>query len=85
MWQSFIARLLRRDSGRDQVERPDPSALAEEFTVPVIARSGTTKQSSRFDWLKVPSLSRDWIATARFAHLAMTGWVISLGNSQLSN
>jgi hypothetical protein len=33
------------------------------------------KQSiSRFDKLKVPSPSRDWIATARFAHLAMTKW-----------
>jgi hypothetical protein len=31
-----------------------------------------TKQSSRFDMLKAPSLSRGWIATARFAHLAMT-------------
>ena len=28
----------------------------------VIARSEATKQSSHFDKLKVPSLSRDWIA-----------------------
>jgi hypothetical protein len=50
-----------------------------------MARSVATKQSSRFDkpydWLrvvskveplKVPSPSRDWIATARAAGLAMT-------------
>lgn len=35
----------------------------------------TTKQSGRFDGLKVPSLSRDWIATARHAVLAMTSQV----------
>jgi hypothetical protein len=39
---------------------------------PVMARSDTTKQSSCFDKLKVPSLSRDWIATGGFAALAMT-------------
>ncbi|HUG12141.1 MAG TPA: hypothetical protein VMM36_14070 [Opitutaceae bacterium] len=50
--------------------------------LPAIARSGATKQSSRFDKLKAPSTLRGWIATARFllrqgfggqvAHLAMT-------------
>jgi len=44
----------------------------EKLRFPVIARSETTKQSSRFDRLKVPSPSRDWIAPARFALLAMT-------------
>ena len=50
---------------------------------PVIARSAARKQSSRFDQLRVPSLSRDWIAILRretamedrqpgFAGLAMT-------------
>ena len=39
---------------------------------PVIARSAATKQSSRFDQLKVPSPSRDWIATPGHAGLAMT-------------
>ena len=47
----------------------------------VIARSpacGTTKQSSHFDRLKAPSQSRGWIATARFAHLAMTSLIRTL-------
>jgi putative membrane protein insertion efficiency factor len=39
---------------------------------PVIARSNATKQSSRFDRLKAPSVSRGWIATPGFAGLAMT-------------
>jgi putative membrane protein insertion efficiency factor len=38
----------------------------------VIARSETTKQSSRFDTLKTPSLPRGWIAAPGFARLAMT-------------
>ena len=40
--------------------------------ISVIARSETTKQSSCFDQLKAPSLSRGWIATPGFAGLAMT-------------
>jgi hypothetical protein len=40
--------------------------------MPAIARSGATRQSSHFGKLKVPSWSRDWIATPGIAGLAMT-------------
>jgi hypothetical protein len=48
------------------------SGLDDPVPNHVIARSGATEQSSRFDKLKAPSPSRDWIVAARFAHLAMT-------------
>jgi hypothetical protein len=35
-------------------------------------RRRVAKQSIRIDKLKAPSLSRGWVATARFARLAMT-------------
>jgi hypothetical protein len=59
--------MLTNQEGLDQC--PIIETYPKKLRPPVIARSETTKQSS-------------WIATARFAHLAMTKMETSLGKSQ---